>query len=131
MQDVPVTIVGAGLAGTLLACYLAKAGRRVDLYERRSDPRRHQAEAGRSINLALSLRGLHALGEVGLAERVVADTILMRGRMIHARDGTLTFQRYGKDDSEALRSVSRAGLNRILVEAAADYPTVRLTFEHR
>ena len=67
-MDEPVTIVGSGLAGTLLACYLGGAGRRVTLYERRPDPRKAQAERGRSINLALSTRGLHALSEVGLAD---------------------------------------------------------------
>jgi kynurenine 3-monooxygenase len=127
----PVTIVGSGLAGTLLACMLGKAGRSVDLYEKRLDPRIHGQEAGRSINLALSVRGLHALRQVGLADDVVKSSILMRGRMIHARDGSLAFQPYGKDDSEALHSVSRAGLNLKLVEAAARYPKVRMHFAHR
>jgi kynurenine 3-monooxygenase len=127
----PVTIVGSGLAGTLLACMLGKAGRSVDLYEKRPDPRIHGQEAGRSINLALSVRGLHALRQVGLADDVVKSSILMRGRMIHARDGSLAFQPYGKDDSEALHSVSRAGLNLKLVEAAARYPKVRMHFAHR
>jgi kynurenine 3-monooxygenase len=130
-MEAPVTIVGCGLAGTLLACHLARAGRRVDLYEKRPDPRRHGQERGRSINLALSTRGLHALAEVGLAEEVVAASILMRGRMIHHRDGSQAFQPYGKDDSEALHSVSRAGLNLQLVEAAARLPGVRLFFDHR
>jgi kynurenine 3-monooxygenase len=127
----PVCVAGAGLAGALLACYLGKAGRRVDLHEKRSDPRLGQAERGRSINLALSVRGIHALREVGLADEVLADSVLMRGRMIHGRDGSLTFQRYGKDDDEALHSVSRGGLNRLLVEAAARYPSVQLFFNHR
>src|SRR4051812_465746 len=130
-DDTPVTIVGAGLAGTLLACALGRSGRRVEVYEKRPDPRVHGQEAGRSINLALSVRGLHALREVGLAEEVVKSSILMRGRMIHARDGSLAFQRYGKDDTEALHSVSRAGLNLTLVEAAARHPSVRLHFDHR
>lgn len=126
-----VTIVGAGLAGTLLACYLARAGRRVDVYEKRPDPRRREQEHGRSINLALSLRGIHALCEIGLAEEVLKSSILMRGRMIHSPVGEQTFQPYGKDDSQALHSVSRASLNLQLVEAAARYPSVRLFFEHR
>jgi kynurenine 3-monooxygenase len=126
-----VVIVGAGLAGTLLACRLARAGQRVDLYEKRSDPRRREQERGRSINLALSRRGIHALREIGLADEVLKASILMRGRMIHSPAGELTFQPYGKDDSQALRSVSRAGLNLQLVEAAARYPSVRLFFEHR
>jgi kynurenine 3-monooxygenase len=126
-----VTVVGAGLAGTLLACSLARAGHRVDLYEKRPDPRRHDQEQGRSINLALSVRGIHALREIGLAEEVVKSAILMRGRMIHAPTGERTFQPYGKDDSQALHSVSRAGLNLLLVEAAARHPSIRLFFEHK
>jgi kynurenine 3-monooxygenase len=126
-----VTIVGAGLAGALLACSLARAGRRVDVYEKRPDPRRREAEQGRSINLALSVRGIHALREIGLADEVLKSSILMRGRMIHSPSGKLTFQPYGKDDSQALHSVSRAGLNRLLIEAAARHSSIRLFFEHK
>lgn len=129
MSDSPqFTIVGAGLAGTLLACYLGRLGYRVELYERRPDPRSQAQDRGRSINLALSVRGIHALREIGLADEVLQSGILMRGRMIHAATGQLTFQPYGKDDSEALYSVSRAGLNLLLVEAAARQPSVRLHF---
>jgi kynurenine 3-monooxygenase len=130
-SEKPVAIVGAGLAGALLACYLGRAGRRVLVYEKRSDPRLGASERGRSINLALSVRGIHALGEVGLADEVLRRSIVMRGRMIHGRDGRLTFQRYGKDDTEVLHSVSRAGLNRLLVVAAARHDAVRLHFNHR
>jgi kynurenine 3-monooxygenase len=125
------TIVGSGLGGTLMACYLARAGYQVDLYEKRPDPRRADQERGRSINLALSVRGIHALRDIGLADGVLQAGILMRGRMIHSLTGALTFQPYGKDDSEALYSVSRAGLNLALVEAAAKYPSVRLFFRRR
>ncbi len=125
------TIVGSGLAGALLAVHLARAGYRVDLYEKRLDPRGQDQERGRSINLALSVRGIHALGEVGLADEVLRNGILMRGRMIHAPDGQLTFQPYGKDDSEALHSVSRAGLNRTLIEAAGRCENVRLHFRQK
>ncbi len=132
MQDPgTVTIVGAGLAGPLLACSLAQAGRRVDLYEKRSDPRLRGPERGRSINLALSTRGIHALRRVGLADEVLRASALMRGRMIHHPDRSLTFQPYGNDDSQALRSVSRAGLNLLLVEAAARLPGVRLFFDRK
>jgi kynurenine 3-monooxygenase len=127
----PVAVVGAGLAGALLACYLGRAGRRVDLYEKRPDPRLGEPERGRSINLALSVRGIHALQELGLADVVLRNSVLMRGRMIHARSGALSFQPYGKDDNEALHSVSRAGLNRLLLEAAAREPSVRLFFDRR
>ncbi|HXG09404.1 MAG TPA: NAD(P)/FAD-dependent oxidoreductase [Gemmataceae bacterium] len=133
MPDEPpqFTIVGAGLAGTLMACYLGKAGYRVDVYEKRPDPRIHEPPPGRSINLALSLRGIHALREVGLADAALAAAIPLRGRMIHDRDGRLAFQPYGKDDSESINSISRAGLNLLLVNAAASYPTVRLFFRRR
>jgi kynurenine 3-monooxygenase len=114
-----------------MACYLGKAGHRVDLYEKRADPRGREQQAGRSINLALSVRGLHALGEVGLAEEVLRVAIPMRGRMMHSRTGALTFQPYGKDDTEAINSVSRAGLNRTLVEAAARHDSLRLFFRHK
>jgi kynurenine 3-monooxygenase len=127
----PVVIVGAGLAGALLACCLGRAGRLVHVYEKRPDPRLGPAERGRSINLALSVRGIHALGHIGLADEVLRQSVLMRGRMIHARDGRLTFQRYGKDDTEALHSVSRAGLNGVLVEAAACHDSVRFLFGQR
>jgi kynurenine 3-monooxygenase len=127
----PIAIVGAGLAGALLACFLGRAGHRVELFEKRPDPRLGLPEHGRSINLALSVRGIHALGEVGLAGEVLQNSIVMRGRMIHARHGALTFQPYGKDETEVLHSVSRAGLNRLLVEAAARHESVRLCFNHR
>lgn len=130
-SEADFTIVGTGLSGTLLACALARAGYRVDLYEKRPDPRQTGPQGGRSINLALSVRGLHALGEIGLAERVVASSVLMRGRMIHPIRGPLVFQPYGKDDSEALHSVSRGGLNKLLVEAATEFPNVRMFFDHR
>ncbi len=122
------TIVGSGLGGALMACYLGQTGRRVDLYEKRPDPRAGDPERGRSINLAISVRGIRALRDVGLADEVLKMAIPMRGRMMHARDGHLTFQPYGKDDSEAINSVSRAGLNLALIQAAARYPSVRLFF---
>src|SRR5580692_4540328 len=87
----PIVIVGAGLAGSLLACCLGRAGRPVHVYEKRPDPRFGPAERGRSINLALSVRGIHALRAIGLADEVLRQSVLMPGRMIHARDGRLTF----------------------------------------
>src|SRR5436305_6584079 len=111
------TIVGSGLAGTLLACYLGRAGVPVDLYEKRSDPRKQGADGGRSINLALSVRGIHALQEVGVADEVLRTALAMPGRMIHGTDGSLHFQPYGKDVSQAIHSVSRAGLNVALLDA--------------
>src|SRR5262249_15999745 len=125
------TIVGAGLGGALMACYLGQAGYGVDLYEKRPDPRPGLQDRGRSINLPISVRGIHALREVGLADEVLKTAIPMRGRMMHARSGELTFQPYGKDDSEAIHSVSRTGLNLVLIRAAARYPSVRLFFEKK
>src|SRR5262249_41917910 len=131
-DDTPqFTIVGAGLAGTLLACYLGKAGHRVDVYERRPDPRGQRRGGGRSINLAISVRGIQALREVGLADELLRSAIPMRGRTMDERDRRLTFQPYGKDDSESINSISRAGLNVTLLDAAARYPSVRVYFEER
>ncbi|RBQ16362.1 FAD-dependent monooxygenase [Spongiactinospora rosea] len=128
---VEVSIVGAGLVGCLLACFLARRGHAVTLYERRPDPRRAGAERGRSINLAISERGIDALRRVGL-DKVVLDTALpMPGRMMHAVDGELTFQPYSADRDRAINSIGRADLNRTLLDAAAALPGVRLCFDHR
>ncbi len=123
-------IVGAGLAGSLLAILLGNSGRQVVLVERRKDPRRGNAEAGRSINLAISARGLHALAQAGLEAEVLEQALPMRGRMIHAQSGETTFQPYGAF-GEAINSVSRAGLNCILLDAAEALPSVRLVFGQR
>lgn len=127
-----VLIVGAGLAGSLLACYLAKLGYRVDVYERRSDPRKAGYVGGRSINLALSARGLWALDGVGLKEEILKHAIPMRGRVMHKpeRNPTLTFQAYGKP-TDAINSISRGGLNLALIEAAARHESVTLHFDRR
>jgi kynurenine 3-monooxygenase len=126
-----IIIVGAGLAGALLATALARLGYRVSVYERRSDPRAKGYVGGRSINLALSTRGLHALKQLNLADVVMRDAIPMPGRMIHGVDSSTTFQPYGKDDSEAINSVSRGGLNLTLINAAAELPNVSFHFDHR
>src|ERR671923_2055142 len=93
-----ITLIGAGLAGSLLAVFLARRGFRVDVYERRPDMRQVDSSAGRSINLAMSTRGIYALQQVGLADAVQRLTIPMRGRMIHPLTGPLRFQPYGQDD---------------------------------
>ena len=131
MDQPEFAIVGGGLAGALMACYLGKAGHRVDVYEKRPDPRGQGQDGGRSINLAISIRGIHALREVGLADQVLQAAIPMRGRMMHSRTGALSFQPYGKDDTESINSVSRAGLNLTLVNAAARYDSVRLFFQKK
>ncbi len=113
-----ISIIGAGLAGALLATLLARRGWRVEVYERRGDPRLRGYEGGRSINLALAERGLHALRQAGVAERVLAQAVMMRGRMVHFADGRTQLQRYGRDDSEVIWSVSRGELNLTLLSTA-------------
>jgi kynurenine 3-monooxygenase len=112
------TIIGAGLVGSLLATLLAQRGFDVEVFERRPDPRQHGFLGGRSINLALAERGLNALRKAGLADAVLAEAVMMRGRMVHPLDGVANLQRYGLDDSEVIRSVSRGGLNILLLDAA-------------
>jgi len=112
------TIIGAGLVGSLLATLLAQRGFAVEVFERRPDPRAHGFLGGRSINLALAERGLNALRQAGLADAVLREAVMMRGRMVHALDGSTNLQRYGLDDSEVIRSVSRGGLNILLLNAA-------------
>jgi kynurenine 3-monooxygenase len=125
-----VGIAGAGLAGPLLAVFLARRGHDVTVYERRPDPRLVGA-AGRSINLALSARGLDALERVGLAESVMAHGLAMRGRMMHDPTGQLAYQAYSADGSKAINSISRHSLNVLLLDAAAKEPGVILHFEER
>ncbi len=125
-----VGIAGAGLAGPLLAVFLSRRGHDVTLYERRPDPRSAGA-AGRSINLALSARGIDALERVGLADEVLAHGLAMRGRMVHDRDGELAFQAYSADGSKAIHSISRHGLNAVLLDAAEKEPGVVVHFEER
>lgn len=115
-----ITLVGAGLNGPLLAILLKQRGFEVDIYERRPDMRRVRVNAGRSINLALSTRGIHALRQAGLWERMRSIIIPMRGRMMHSVAGELTFQPYGKNDAEVINSISRAELNIALMNAAEE-----------
>ena len=113
-----LTLIGAGLAGSLLAILLSQRGWKVTVYERRGDPRIKGYESGRSINLALAERGRHALRAAGVDEAVMAQAVMMRGRMIHGLDGSLQLQPYGRDDSEVIWSVHRADLNITLLQAA-------------
>jgi kynurenine 3-monooxygenase len=125
-----LTIVGAGLAGPLLATLLARDGWQVDLFERRGDPRLHGYAGGRSINLALAERGLNALRSAGVDDDVLKQAVMMRGRMVHFADGRQQLQRYGKDDSEVIWSISRGDLNIVLLNAA-EAAGVRLHFDRR
>jgi len=123
-----VNIIGAGLAGSLLAILLAKRGFHVTVYERRPDPRLGPTDSGRSINLALAARGIRGLDLAGVRERVMPLAIPMRGRMVHEHDGTAALQMYGVRPEEIIYSVSRADLNRVLIEAAAALPGVEFEF---
>jgi kynurenine 3-monooxygenase len=125
-----LTIVGAGLAGALLATLLARRGWLVDVYERRGDPRVEGYAGGRSINLALAERGLHALRSADAADVVLDKAVMMRGRMVHFADGSQQLQRYGRDDSEVIWSVSRGDLNLTLIDAA-EVAGARLHFDRR
>ncbi len=124
-------LIGSGLAGGLLAAYLGRRGYDVDLYERRADPREGNIIGGRSINLALSTRGIHALEQLGIADEVLQHAIPMRGRMIHDKPGNLHFAPYDVDPNKHINSIGRAALNTAVIEAAQRYPNVRVHFSHR
>ncbi|MFI4883482.1 MAG: FAD-dependent oxidoreductase, partial [Phycisphaerales bacterium JB064] len=133
----PILLIGAGLAGSLLAVLLAKQGFPVIVAERRGDPRAAGYVGGRSINLALSVRGITALEAAGIADQVLHDALPMPGRIMHPKsltdatgEGTV-FQPYSQDPRDAIRSVSRGGLNIALLDAAEATPGVTLRFDHR
>ncbi len=123
-----VVIVGAGLSGSLLAIYLAKRGIECDVYEARSDMRKVAMSAGRSINLALSDRGILALSEVGMDAYMLAEAVPMHGRMIHALDGSTKLLPYSGRQGEYINSVSRGGLNIALLNEAERHEGVRFHF---
>jgi len=125
-----VTIVGGGLVGSLLAAYMGERGFEVDVYERRPDMRLANISAGKSINMACSTRGWQALDKVGVGDKVRAAAIAMKGRMMHALDGELTFQPYGQE-GQAIYSISRGGLNKILMSHAEEHPKVNFHFNQR
>lgn len=131
MEQAPVIIVGAGLAGSLMAIYLAQKGLSVEIYESRPDMRTTDMSAGRSINLALSNRGSWALREAGVLDLILSEGVKMPGRMLHSKEGQLQFAPYGKDESQYINSISRGGLNQQLMTAAEQYPNVTLHFEQR
>ena len=119
-------IIGAGLGGSLLAHFLGQRGWHVRVYERRGDPRARGYVGGRSINLAISARGLHALERAGLAEEVRTHGIRMPGRILHSAAGATTYVPYSADPSRAIVSFSRSALNMMLLRAAAAHPNVEL-----
>jgi kynurenine 3-monooxygenase len=119
-----ITLIGAGLNGPLLAILLRQRGFAVEVYERRPDMRQVRMNAGRSINLALSTRGIYALQQAGLWEGMQTIIIPMKGRMMHSMAGELTYQPYGKNEVEVINSISRAELNIALMNAAEEQGTV-------
>jgi len=130
MSRKSITVIGAGLNGPLLALELVKRGFNVQILEKRPDMRRTRLSAGRSINLALSTRGIHALAQAGLWNTMRNIVIPMKGRMMHSLASELTFQPYGKDESEVINSISRAELNIWLMNAAEERG-VKISFQRR
>jgi len=128
-NDRQLTIVGGGLAGALLATLLAQRGWSVDVFERRGDPRVHGYAGGRSINLALAERGLHALRQAGADGAVMQQAVMMRGRYVHPLHGEPGLQRYGRDDAEVIWSINRGELNIVLLDMAESHGA-RLHFDH-
>ncbi len=131
MPKQKVTIIGAGLSGSLLAIYLAKRGIKADVYESRGDMRNVEMLAGRSINLALSNRGIAALKEIGLDEYMLAEAVPMHGRMIHAVDGQTKLLPYSGRQGEYINSVSRTGLNVALMNEAEKHAGVKFYFNEK
>jgi len=127
----PVSIIGAGQCGTLLAVMLARLGFEPTVFERHRDPRLFDAEAGRSINLALAARGINALRQAGILDLVEPLLVPMRGRMVHHLDGKSEFLRYGAGADEEIYSVTRIGLNKLLMDVAEATAGVSLRFEQR
>lgn len=131
MSKQNVIIIGAGLSGSLLAIYLAKRGIETEIYEARGDMRKTETAAGRSINLALSNRGIAALKEVGLDEYMLAEAVPMFGRMIHNLNGTTKLLPYSGRGGEYINSVSRSGLNVALMNEAEKYAGVKFYFNEK
>jgi len=125
-----IVIVGAGLVGSLHAIMMARKGFQVEVYERRPDLRNIELQGGRSINLALSTRGWKALEMAGIADEINKICIPMYGRKMHAVDGELTYQAYGKEN-QAIYSVSRGDLNKRMLLAASEYDNVSFFFNHK
>ena len=125
-----VIIVGAGLVGSLWAVYMQKAGYQVVTYERRSDIRKAEISAGKSINLALSERGWNSLKAAGVEKEIEKIAIPMSGRVMHSIEGDLTYQAYGKKD-EAIYSVSRGHLNAIMMDLAERKGNTKIHYQHQ
>lgn len=128
-QEKTATIIGAGLVGSLWAVYLSKAGYKVTLYERRPDIRKADIAAGKSINLALSVRGWTALDKVGVGDEIRKIAIPMYGRMMHDLEGNLAYQPYGKED-QAIFSVSRGKINATMMDIAENQGKATIFYRH-
>ncbi len=125
-----VGIVGAGPTGALLAIFLQRLGMKVEIYERRSDPRKELSASGRSINLALADRGIHALARAGVIGDIIPAMLPLRGRLIHAPDGATSLQPYGQRPNEVIHAISRLRLNQTLLDVAVRRHGVQVHFEH-
>ena len=125
-----IHIVGSGLVGPLAAIYCARKGYNVELYERRADMRKTGIAAGRSINLAVSARGLKALEQVGLRDKVMSIAIPMGGRMVHDAQGNTSYVPYGQKDDEVINAMSRGLLNVFVLDEAEKYPNINIHFDH-
>ncbi len=123
--------MGAGPTGALLALLLQRRGFEVTLFESRPEPRAGPGESGRSINLALADRGIHALKAAGVYGHLAGGLVAMRGRLIHRQDGARSMQLYGQRPNEVIYSISRRRLNQALLEVAVDEHAVDVRFEHR
>ena len=126
-----ITLVGAGLVGSLLAVLLARRGFKVEIFESRADMREQDISAGRSINLALANRGIYPLEQAGLMDLVRPILTTMKGRMIHGIDGSENFQSYGQKPEEVIYSVSRGELNKICMNAAEETGLVTIHFNQK
>ncbi len=126
-----ITLIGAGLVGSLLAVLLAKRGFKIEIIERRPDMRKEDISAGRSINLALANRGIYPLEQAGLMDKVTPILTTMKGRMVHDLDGNENFQSYGQKTEEVIYSVSRGDLNKICMDAAEETGLVDIRFEQK
>lgn len=124
-----IVVAGAGLVGALAALLLAQKGKRVVVVERRSDPLKHGWAGGRSINLAISTRGLAALDRVGLREKALNEAVRMPGRQIHPVSGGEVFQAYGTEAHHCIHSISRGRLNEILLQKLVKFPSVEIIYD--
>lgn len=131
MAEQKVIIIGAGLAGSLLSLFLAKRGIETEVYEARGDMRLKEMSAGRSINLALSDRGITALSKVGMDEYMLKEAVPMLGRMLHCVNGDTKLLPYSGREGEYINSVSRGGLNVALINEAETYPESKFFFDYR